>query len=129
MQARPGGPRTAKKKGLIERLESRLAALAAGAPAEAAAEETEWPDESAEASFLSEAAARGGAPAHPSDGNAALVIGDKLPPLDELVKKVPAGVLGLLDDLFRAKFTGVRKFAVPAPEAATLTGAAKGPPS
>ena len=24
--------------------------------------------------------------------------------------KVPANVVGLLDDLFRAKFTGVRKF-------------------
>ncbi len=55
---------------------------------------------------------------HPADGNAALVVGDKLPPLDELVARVPAGVLGLLDDLFRAKFTGVRKFAVPPPEAA-----------
>ena len=31
---------------------------------------------------------------------------------------MPAGVLGLLDDLFLAKFTGVRKFAVPPPEAA-----------
>lgn len=80
---------------------------------EAGAEETEWPDESDEASFLSEAAARGDAPAPASDGNAALVIGDKLPPLEELVGKVPAELLGLLDDLFRAKFTGVRKFAVP----------------
>jgi hypothetical protein len=44
------------------------------------------------------------------------VIGDKLPPLEELVGKVPAELIGLLDDLFRAKFTGVRKFAVPAAE-------------
>ena len=97
----------------MERLEARLAAFAAGAPAEAAGDETEWPDESDEASFLSESAERGDAPAPASDGSAALVIGDKLPPLDELVGKVPAEVLGLLDDLFRAKFTGVRKFAVP----------------
>jgi hypothetical protein len=78
--------------------------------------EAEWPDESDEASFLSEAAARGDAPAPVSDGNAALVVGDKLPPLDELVGRVPAQVVGLLDDLFRAKFTSVRKFAVPPPE-------------
>jgi hypothetical protein len=39
---------------------------------------------------------------------------DKLPALDELVSRVPPQILGLLDDLFRAKFTGVRKFAVPA---------------
>jgi len=106
-----------------------LAALAAGAPAAAPSDETEWPDESAEASFLSEAAARGDAPARPADGNAALVVGDKLPPLDELVARVPADVLGLLDDLFRAKFTGVRKFAVPPPESAPAQGAAGVPPA
>jgi hypothetical protein len=41
------------------------------------------------------------------------VIGEKLPPLEELVARVPANVLGILDDLFRVKFTGVRKFAAP----------------
>jgi hypothetical protein len=56
-------------------------------------------------------------------------VGDKLPPLDELVARVPADVLGLLDDLFRAKFTGVRKFAVPPPEAAPAQGAARVPPA
>jgi hypothetical protein len=30
-----------------------------------------------------------------------------------LVGRIPAGALALLDDLFRAKFTGVRKFAAP----------------
>lgn len=44
------------------------------------------------------------------------MIGDKLPPMEELVARVPPRVLGLLDDLFRAKFTGVRK--VPAEPAA-----------
>jgi hypothetical protein len=39
------------------------------------------------------------------------VVGEKLPALDELVAKVPENVRGILDDLFRAKFTGVRKFA------------------
>jgi hypothetical protein len=38
-------------------------------------------------------------------------VGDRPPPLEELVAKVPPAVIGLLDDLFRAKFTGVRRFA------------------
>jgi hypothetical protein len=37
------------------------------------------------------------------------VVGDKLPPLEELVARVPAGVRAALDDLFRAKFTTVRR--------------------
>jgi hypothetical protein len=44
--------------------------------------------------------------------NAAIVLGERLPALGELVQKVPAQVLAILDDLFRAKFTGVRKFAI-----------------
>ena len=40
-----------------------------------------------------------------------------------------ADVLGLLDDLFRAKFTGVRKFAVPPPESVPPQGAARVPPA
>jgi hypothetical protein len=38
----------------------------------------------------------------------------KLPPLAELVDKVPADVRAILDDLFRAKFTTVRKYPGPA---------------
>ena len=38
------------------------------------------------------------------------VAGEKLPPLDQVVAKVPAPVLALLDDLFRAKFTMVRRY-------------------
>jgi hypothetical protein len=37
----------------------------------------------------------------------------KLPSLDDALARVPSGVLGLLDDLFRAKFTGVRQYPVP----------------
>ena len=33
-----------------------------------------------------------------------------LPPLEALVGRVPAHLAGMLDDLFRAKFTGVRRF-------------------
>jgi hypothetical protein len=39
------------------------------------------------------------------------VTGDKLPPLETMIAKVPPDVAALLDDLFRAKFTGVRKYA------------------
>jgi hypothetical protein len=35
---------------------------------------------------------------------------EKLPALDELVARVPANVAELLDDLFRAKFTAVRRY-------------------
>jgi hypothetical protein len=35
---------------------------------------------------------------------------EKLPALDELVARVPANVAALLDDLFRAKFTAVRRY-------------------
>lgn len=41
---------------------------------------------------------------------AAPTLGVKLPPLEDLVEKVPAPVREMLDDLFRAKFTAVRKF-------------------
>jgi hypothetical protein len=37
-------------------------------------------------------------------------VGAKLPPLDELVGRVPAGVREILDNLFRAKFTSVRRY-------------------
>ncbi|MFY9922922.1 MAG: hypothetical protein WCA95_14235 [Opitutaceae bacterium] len=72
--------------------------------------EGDWPDETDESSFLSDAAARGETPAPARDRNAAPVVGEKLPALDDLVARVPAPVLGLLDDLFRAKFTTVRRY-------------------
>jgi hypothetical protein len=78
--------------------------------AEAPVEEAEWPDEGDEAEFLSEAGNRG-QQAEPDAGRpSAPVIGEKLPPLDDLVARVPENIRVILDDLFRAKFTGVRKF-------------------
>lgn len=59
---------------------------------------------------MSEAAARGEAKAPVIGGNPAPTTGARLPPLDELVEKVPAGVRAMLDDLFRAKFTAVRRY-------------------
>jgi hypothetical protein len=70
----------------------------------------EWPDEAEEAAFLSEAAAQGeSTPERPRDADAP-VLGDRLPPLDELVARVPPGLREMLDEHFRAKFTAVRRF-------------------
>jgi hypothetical protein len=70
----------------------------------------EWPDEADETAFLSEASARGEPQAPVADRMAAPTVGARLPPLDELVEKVPADVRAILDDLFRAKFTTVRRY-------------------
>jgi hypothetical protein len=92
-------------------LEARLAGLAGAAPGGAVDGEMEWPDEADETAFLSEAVSRG-EPAVPAPGRAsARLIGEALPPLEELVARVPPAVLAVLDDLFRAKFTGVRRIA------------------
>lgn len=78
----------------------------------------EWPDEGDESAFLSEAGSRGESPLPAAAGTAAPVLGERLPPLGDLVARVPPEIRGILDDLFRAKFTGVRKFApAPSPEA------------
>jgi hypothetical protein len=79
-------------------------------PEEPSAADAEWPDDSDESSFLSEASARGESPRSVAAVRAPAAAGEKLPPLDELVARVPAPILGLLDDLFRAKFTGVRRY-------------------
>ena len=74
-------------------------------------EEGEWPDAGDESEYLSQAAARGETPAPAAQRGTSPVLGDKLPALDELVARVPPGVRALLDDLFRAKFTTVRRVA------------------
>jgi hypothetical protein len=73
-----------------------------------------WPDEAAESAFLAEARTNGEPPtviptgtAEPEEENEA--DGRKLPPLDDLVKRIPPEVREVLDDLFRAKFTAVRR--------------------
>ena len=89
-------------------------------PETVAVEDAEWPDAGDESAFLSEAASRGESSPPLSAGVAASTVGVKLPPLEELVEKVPAAVRGILDDLFRVKFTGVRKFSAAArPDALT----------
>lgn len=73
-----------------------------------------WPDETAESAFLAEARSNGETPqvvavstAESETENEA--DGKGLPPLDDLVKRIPPNVRDVLDDLFRAKFTGVRR--------------------
>jgi len=83
-------------------------------PLEGGVEESEaapWPSGSEEAAFLA------GAP----EGAAAVVLAAPvaesnpteklapLPPLEELIQRVPPAVREALDDLFRAKFTSVRR--------------------
>jgi len=69
-----------------------------------------WPDEAAESSFLAEARGRGETVVavkpqeNPDDSDP-----QSMPALDELVQRIPAEVRATLDDLFRAKFTKVRR--------------------
>jgi hypothetical protein len=107
-------------------LEARLAGLSGAAPAGAGDGEMEWPDDADETAFLSEAVSRG-EPAVPAPGRAsARVTGEALPALEELVARVPPAVLAALDDLFRAKFTGVRRISPQGNAAAAATPEARG---
>jgi hypothetical protein len=83
-------------------------------PAGAEDGEAEWPDDADESAFLSDAAARGESQVPVGDRSGAPTLDARLPPLDELVKRVPADVRRVLDELFRAKFTRVRKYAATA---------------
>jgi len=81
------------------------------APSEDEAGGSTWPDESAELEYLSEARDRGeqvGTPAAKEEARDE-VDAKALPPLDELVERIPPEVREILDDLFRAKFTKVRR--------------------
>ncbi|MEO7412007.1 MAG: hypothetical protein ABIZ81_01505, partial [Opitutaceae bacterium] len=79
-----------------------------------------WPDETAEASFMAEARERGEtlspAPAARSPESDELAERDpkNLPGLDELVGRLSPELRETLDDLFRAKFTSVRRLPVKA---------------
>ena len=70
-----------------------------------------WPDDTAESSFLAEARERGEMPiaAAPKAEEKDDVDPKALPSLEELVERIPAGVREVLDDLFRARFTKVRR--------------------
>jgi hypothetical protein len=71
-----------------------------------------WPDESAEASFLGEARERGESlPAKPVEATEPAEDLDPkaMPALDELVQRIPPEVRETLEDLFRARFTTVKR--------------------
>jgi len=70
-----------------------------------------WPDESAETAFRAESRERG----EPELPAGLLVEATEetdpkgLPALEDLVKRIPPEARELLDELFRAKFTGVKR--------------------
>ncbi len=70
-----------------------------------------WPDDAAESVFLSESRAKRETPAAESPAPVLEDAADAkpLPSLDALVQKIPAESRELLDELFRAKFTKVRR--------------------
>jgi hypothetical protein len=76
-----------------------------------AARSSSWPDETAETAFLAEAHDRGEivVPAKAREEIPDETDAKELPTLDELVQRIPAEVRDVLDDLFRAKFTKVRR--------------------
>jgi hypothetical protein len=73
-----------------------------------------WPDEAAETSYLAGARERGEPlpKAEPAAEGADDTDPKSLPDLDELVQRIPPEVREVLDDLFRAKFTKVRRIPV-----------------
>ncbi len=76
------------------------------------AEAPPWPGDSDVASFLADARDRGEPPALPvAAAPEETAAAGELPPLDQLVARVPAEVREALDDLFRAKFTRVQRVA------------------
>jgi hypothetical protein len=86
----------------------------------------EWPDETEETAFLSEARSRGESVVPSPARASAKVVGDVLPPLEELVARVPPSVLAALDDIFRAKFTGVRRISPQGEAGAAAKAAVRG---
>lgn len=78
-----------------------------------ASDEPMWPDDAAESAFLAEAQERGEVVSRPlktNDSDAADDADPKaLPPLEQLVQRIPAEVRETLDDLFRARFVAVKR--------------------
>ena len=76
---------------------------------EPAAEAAPWPTEADEAAFQAAARAEAGPALPAAVGRDEAPPPRALPALDELVARVPAETRAALDDLFRAKFTAVRR--------------------
>lgn len=73
----------------------------------------EWPDEATESAIRAEVRDRGEnlAPSAPAPASEEPEVTDTkaLPPLDELVKRIPPAVRESLEDLFRARFVTVKR--------------------
>ena len=68
-----------------------------------------WPDEAAEAAFIAETRGRGEPLPVATPDVVEQADSRPLPSLDELVKRIPSETRELLDELFRVKFTTVRR--------------------
>ncbi len=69
-----------------------------------------WPGEVDESLFLADQRTAGGTVAMPvASRTEPMEENGGLPPLEELVARIPAEARAALDDLFRAKFVGVRR--------------------
>lgn len=71
-----------------------------------------WPDEAVESAILAEARERGEPPPVRAPGaEAAEEVADPkaLPPLNDLVNRIPAEVREVLEDLYRARFVAVKR--------------------
>ena len=100
---RAGGRETIVEKTLAVAVEDASEAVAAaveGAP-------IAWPDESAESAMLGELKSRGEVVVPLATEAVEEIAPKNLPPLDELVKRIPPEVRDVVDDLFRAKFVRV----------------------
>ena len=107
---RAGGRETIAEKPAANADEAGEAVEAVAATAVAATSEgapNAWPDESTEAAILSELREKGEAVKPVAAVEVEEVDPKALPPLDELLKRIPAEVRETLDDLFRAKFVRV----------------------
>ena len=88
-----------------ERVEGRVVPDALGSEPEAP-----WPGSTDEASFLADQRGQGIVPPVATAGSANEPTDlSPLPSLEELVQRIPAEARAALDDLFRAKFSGVRR--------------------
>ena len=73
-----------------------------------------WPtDAASEGVFLAEARERGeavvGLPVAATRTEEVEELKGPLPPLDEMIQRIPTAVLEVLEELYRAKFTAVRR--------------------
>ncbi len=116
MRSAAATPGMAERDEIASEVEAEAAPANGGAVAAAISNAPEdsnvWPDEAAETAFLAEARGRGeSASANPAvaresaEDNGAKA----LPALDELVKRIPPEAREILDELFRARFTAVRR--------------------